>query len=329
MKPLQLVLALMTTVATLAFGEAPIALVIHGGAGVSKDLSPEREAAARKGLEESLRKGFKILQEGGSSLDAVSAAIVVMEDSPSFNAGRGAVLTAAGTVELDSSIMDGATLKAGAVSGVQGVRNPIHLARAIMDKSPHVMMTGRGAEDFAREQKLPFEPAEYFIIPERVEQLKRAKEKAKSQASVEALPTEFKVGTVGAVALDKAGHLAAGTSTGGMTNKRAGRVGDSPVIGAGTYAEDGVVAVSCTGHGEFFIRNVVAYDIAARMKYKGSSVEEATREIIKERLVKMGADGGLIALDAKGGISTPFNTAGMFHGYIRTDGTVHVSIFEE
>jgi len=314
--------------AATALAESPITLVIHGGAGVTREeLPPEKEAASRKVLEESLRKGFKVLQDGGSSLDAVSAAIVVLEDSPLFNAGRGAVLTAAGTVELDSSIMDGATLKAGAAAGVQGVRNPIHLARAIMDHSPHVMLTGKGAEDFAREQKLPFEPAEYFIIPERVEQLKKAKEK--KHASNDALPTSSKVGTVGAVALDKHGHLAAGTSTGGVTNKRAGRVGDSPIIGAGTYAEDNVVAVSCTGHGEFFIRAAVAYDVAARMKYQHATVEAATREIIKVRLPKLGGEGGLIALDAKGNVATPYNTPGMFHGYIRSDGTTHIAIFEE
>ena len=323
-----LLLSLALMHAATALAESPIALVIHGGAGIIREeLPPEKEAASRKVLEESLRKGFKVLQDGGSSLDAVSAAIVMLEDSPLFNAGRGAVLTAAGTVELDSSIMDGATLKAGAAAGVQGVRNPIHLARAIMDHSPHVMLTGKGAEDFAREQKLPFEPAEYFIIPERVEQLKKAKEK--KHASNDALPTSSKVGTVGAVALDKHGHLAAGTSTGGMTNKRAGRVGDSPIIGAGTYAEDNVVAVSCTGHGEFFIRAAVAYDVAARMKYQHATVEAATREIIKVRLPKLGGEGGLIALDAKGNVATPYNTPGMFHGYIRSDGTTHIAIFEE
>ena len=325
-----LFVTLLLMSASMTFAESRIALVVHGGAGVSREeLSLENEAASRKALEESLRQGYEILKAGGSSLDAVSAAIVVLEDSPLFNAGRGAVLTAAGTVELDASIMDGATLKAGAAAGVQGVRNPIHLARAIMDKSPHVMLTGPGAEAFAHEQKLRFEPAEYFILPERVEQLKKAKAAALKQASGGRIPTMFKVGTVGAVALDKQGHLAAGTSTGGMTNKRAGRVGDSPVIGAGTYAEDQVVAVSCTGHGEFFIRAAVAYDVAARMKYQSVTVDAATREIIKVKLPKLGGEGGLIALDSKGEVSTPFNTPGMFHGSIGTDGTVHIAIFEE
>jgi beta-aspartyl-peptidase (threonine type) len=326
---MKLLAFLLMTASVLA--EAPITLVIHGGAGISREeLSAEKEAAARAALEESLRAGFKVLQSGGSSLDAVGMAIVVLEDSPSFNAGRGAVLTSAGAVEMDASIMDGATLKAGAVAGVQGVRNPIRLARAVMDHTPHVMLIGNGAEDFARERKLPFEPPDYFIIPERVRQLERAKEKAaKKQASIESLPPSFKAGTVGAVALDKAGHLAAGTSTGGMTNKRAGRVGDSPVIGAGTYADDDLVAVSCTGHGEYFIRCAVAHDVAARMRYQNATVGDATRAIIHERLKKMGGDGGLIALDAKGNVATPFNTPGMFHGIIRADGTIRIAIFEE
>lgn len=327
---------LMTAAATLA--DSPITLVIHGGAGILRDeLNPEKEAASRKVLEEALRKGFKVLQDGGSSADAVIAAIVILEDSPLFNAGRGSVLTAAGTVEMDASIMNGATHKAGAAAGVQGVKNPILLARKIMDNTPHVMLTGKGAEDFAREQKLAFEPAEYFIIPERVEQLKKAKAKAeqakekgkKTGAVAAPLPSSLHIGTVGAVALDKHGHLAAGTSTGGMTNKRAGRVGDSPVIGAGTYAEDGVVAVSCTGHGEFFIRSAVAYDVAARMKYQGATVDAAAKEIIKVQLPKLGGAGGLIALDAKGNMATPFNTRGMWRASMRADGSVHIAVFEE
>lgn len=326
------ILLVMNAATTLA--ESPVTLVIHGGAGVLRDeLTPEKEAESRKVLEEALRKGFKVLQDGGSSADAVIAAIVILEDSPLFNAGRGSVLTAAGTVEMDASIMDGSTHKAGAAAGVQGVKNPILLARRIMDNTQHVMLTGKGAEEFAREQKLAFEPAEYFIIPEREEQLKKAKEKEKAKARTGALadplPPSFVIGTVGAVALDKHGHLAAGTSTGGMTNKRAGRVGDSPVIGAGTYAEDGVVAVSCTGHGEFFIRSAVAFDVAARMKYTGATVDAAAREIIKVQLPKLGGTGGLIALDAKGNITTPFNTQGMIRASIKADGSIHIAIFEE
>lgn len=326
----QLIAILFVMTAATMYADSPVTLVIHGGAGILRnELSPEKEAASRKVLEESLRKGFKVLQDGGSSADAVLAAIVILEDSPLFNAGRGSVLTAAGTVEMDASIMDGATRKAGAAAGVQGVKNPIILARRIMDNTPHVMLTGKGAEDFAREQKLAFEPAEYFIIPERVEQLKKAKEKAKAGASGNPLPPSFLIGTVGAVALDKHGHLAAGTSTGGMPNKRPGRVGDSPIIGAGTYAEDGVVAVSCTGHGEYFIRSAVAYDVAARMKYQSATVEAATREIIKVQLPKLGGEGGLIALDAKGNIATPFNTSGMIRASIHADGSIHIAIFEE
>jgi beta-aspartyl-peptidase (threonine type) len=328
---LLLLSSLMTASTTRA--EAPITLVIHGGAGIlRKEVTPEKEAEARKVLEQSLRAGFKVLQDGGSSTDAVAAAIVVMEDSPVFNAGRGAVLTSAGTVEMDASIMEGAKRQAGAAACVQGVKNPILLARRIMDDGRHVMMAGRGAENFARSAKLAFEPVEYFIVPERVEQLKKAQEKEqkkRSGAAVDAPAAPEVIGTVGAVALDRNGHLAAGTSTGGRTNKLPGRVGDSPVIGAGNYAEDGVVAVSCTGHGEYFIRLAVAYDVAAKMKYQNVSVAAATKKIIKEEMPKVGGTGGLIALDAKGNIATPFNTEGMYHAWIRADGTVHIAVFEE
>jgi beta-aspartyl-peptidase (threonine type) len=320
-------LSIMTVAAP---AESPVVLAIHGGAGVSRaELPAEQEARCRETLTEALRKGFKIIEDGGSSIDAVTGAIVVLEDSPLFNAGRGSVLTAEGAVEMDASIMDGTKPGAGAVAAVQGVRNPIRLARAIMEKSPHVMLGGKGAEEFAREQGLPFEPASYFIVPERVEQLKKAKKKAGGQAATGPGAAASNIGTVGAVALDRQGRLAAGTSTGGMVNKRHGRVGDSPVIGAGTYAEDGVVAVSCTGHGEFFIRSVVAHDVAARMKYQNATVGAATHEIIHTRLRALGGEGGLIALDAKGNVATPFNTPGMYHGIIRADGTVRIAIFEE
>jgi beta-aspartyl-peptidase (threonine type) len=333
MKTSTLIAILLAMNAATTFAESPITLVIHGGAAAAREkFPPERDAATRKVLEGALRTGFKVLQDGGSSSDAVISAIVILEDSPLFNAGRGSVLTAAGTVEMDASIMDGATRKAGAAAGVQGVKNPILLARAVMDKTRHVLLTGKGAEDLAREQGLAFEPADYFLVPEQVEDLQKAKEheKAKSAGrSVDPLPLSFSIGTVGAVALDKQGHLAAGTSTGGMVNKRSGRVGDSPIIGAGTYAEDGVVAVSCTGHGEFFIRSAVAYDVAARMKYQGASVDAATHEIIKVQLPKLGGSGALIALDAKGNITTPFNTKGLVRGSIRADGSVQIAIFEE
>jgi isoaspartyl peptidase/L-asparaginase-like protein (Ntn-hydrolase superfamily) len=309
--------------------DAPITLVIHGGAGIARDeLTPEKETACRTTLGEALRAGHKILLGGGTSLDAVQAAIVVLEDSPLFNAGRGSALTSAGTVEMDASIMDGGKPSAGAVAGVRGVRNPIRLARLVMERTPHVLLAGAGAEDFARECALPFEPAEWFITPEQKEKLRKVKA-GKSAEHRAGEDVTALTGTVGAVALDRHGHLAAGTSTGGLTNKRPGRVGDSPLIGAGNFAEDGVCAVSCTGHGESFIRSVVAYDVAARMKYAGRDLTTAAREIIHEKLPKLKGEGGLIAVDAKGNITTPFNTPGMFHGWIRADGTIHVAIFEE
>jgi beta-aspartyl-peptidase (threonine type) len=309
--------------------DTPITLVIHGGAGITRnELTPEKETACRTALEEALRAGHKVLSDGGASLDAVQAAIVVLEDSPLFNAGRGSALTSAGTVEMDASIMDGGKPAAGAVAGVRGVRNPIRLARLVMERTPHVLLVGAGAEDFARECALPFEPAEYFITPEQKEKLRKAKA-AKPSARAGMDDLTVLIGTVGAVALDRHGRLAAGTSTGGITNKRPGRAGDSPLIGAGNFAEDGVCAVSCTGHGESFIRSVVAYDVAARMKYAGRDLATAGREVIHEKLPKLGGKGGLIAVDAAGSIATPFNTPGMFHGWIKADGTIRVAIFEE
>ncbi|WP_395751229.1 isoaspartyl peptidase/L-asparaginase family protein [Prosthecobacter sp.] len=328
MKTLRLILATFALHAVSFAADAPITLVIHGGAGVARaDLSAEKEAECRKVLEEALQGGHKILREGGTSLDAVQAAIIILEDSPLFNAGRGSALTSAGTVEMDVSIMDGQKHTAGAAACVTGVRNPVRLARLIMERTPHVLLVGQGAETFAKECKLPFEPMEYFITPE---QQKRLRKVQKAQASATPI-TDFtlRTGTVGAVALDKAGHLAAGTSTGGLTNKRPGRAGDSPLIGAGTYAEDGACAVSCTGHGESFIRSVVAYDVAAHMKYAKSDVATAARRVIHEVLPKHEGKGGLIALDSSGNISTPFNTPGMFHAWIKADGTIHVAIFEE
>ncbi|WP_395740541.1 isoaspartyl peptidase/L-asparaginase family protein [Prosthecobacter sp.] len=322
------ILLFLLSAVWLHAAEAPVTLVIHGGAGVTRaDLSPEKEAACRKVLEEALQSGHKILHDGGTSLDAVQAAIILLEDSPLFNAGRGSALTSAGTVEMDASIMDGQKHAAGAAAGVTSVRNPILLARLIMERTPHVLLAGQGAEAFAREHQLQFEPAEYFITPEQQERLRKAK---KAQASATPLSDlTLRMGTVGAVALDKSGHLAAGTSTGGTMNKRLGRIGDSPIIGAGTYAEDGVCAVSCTGHGESFIRSVVAYDVAAHMKYARSDVATASRRIIHEVLPKHEGKGGLIALDAAGNIATPFNTPGMFHAWIKADGAIHIAIFEE
>ena len=312
----------------LAFAEAPITLVLHGGAGAGRNtLSAEREAECRKILDQALRAGHDVLKAGGSSQDAVQTTVVILEDSPLFNAGRGAVLTAAGTVELDASLMVGRTGQAGAVAGVQGVRNPIRLAEKVMLKTPHVLMIGRGAEELAREEKLRFEELEWFITPEQRARLERIK---KSTGSVfQSNDLSLRMGTVGAVALDQAGDLAAATSTGGLAGKRAGRVGDSPLIGAGTYAENGVCAVSCTGHGEYFIRNLVAYDVAARMKYTGVSLPEAAEEIVNQKLTKLDARGGLIAVDSKGAISLPFNSDGMFRAWMGPDGVAHVAVFEE
>jgi beta-aspartyl-peptidase (threonine type) len=231
---------------------------------------------------------------------------------------------------MDAAVMTGEKPAAGAVAGVTGVRNPIKLARMIMERTPHVMLSGKGAEDFARECALPFEAPEWFITPEQKAKLKKAKEKAGHASNGGGREDlTLRMGTVGAVALDRAGHLTAGTSTGGLTNKRPGRVGDTPVIGAGTFAEDGVCAVSCTGHGEFFIRSVVAYDVAALMKYRQLPLADAADEVVKKKLKKLGGSGGLISVDANGNVATPFNTPGMFHGWVRADGTIHIAIFEE
>ena len=307
-----------------------VRLVIHGGAGVKREeLKPEREARARAVLVEALKAGDAVLTRGGSSAEAVEAAIVVMEDAPEFNAGRGSVLNADGAVEMDASIMDGATFKAGAVAGVTGVRNPIRLARVVMTETPHVLLIGTGAQALGREHKLQFEAPEWFVTPEQKEKLDKVKKTKQKFGFTPANDSTLWIGTVGAVALDTKGHLAAGTSTGGIVNKMPGRVGDSPIIGAGTYAEDGVCAVSCTGHGEFFIRNAVAHEVAARIKHAKADLPTATRAVIHEQLKAQGGSGGLIALDAKGTMSAPFNNEGMYRAWITADGKTHVVIFEE
>ncbi|MDX5515212.1 MULTISPECIES: isoaspartyl peptidase/L-asparaginase family protein [Stenotrophomonas] len=302
-------------------------LVIHGGAGVERrDLSPAEEKAARAALQQALVKGHAALGAGKPALEAVTAAITVLEDDPTFNAGRGAVFTHDGRNELDASLMDGATLKAGAVAGVQRVRNPILLAEAVMQHSPHVMMVGQGAEAFATDQGITLVNPSYFRTDKRWQQLQKAlKEEASGQAHAD-LETARHFGTVGAVALDKDGRLAAGTSTGGMTNKRYGRVGDSPIIGAGTYADAGC-AVSGTGWGEYYIRTAAAHDICARMRYLKQGPEEAGRAVINERIPALGGDGGAIVLAADGRVATPFNTQGMYRGWIGADGVPHVAIF--
>lgn len=290
-------------------------LLVHGGAGTIRrsEVSPEAERAIRAGLTEALRRGYEVLARGGRSLDAVTAAIVVLEDSPWFNAGRGAVFTSAGTHELDAAIMDGRTLAAGAVAGVKHVKNPIRLARLVMERSPHVLLVGDGAEAFARAQGVELVPNRYFDTERRRRALEAARQKVP--------------GTVGAVALDSHGDLAAGTSTGGTTNKLPGRVGDSPIIGAGTYANNASCAVSATGHGEDFIRRVVAHDICARVAYRHQALGDAVDEVVLRELPAAGAEGGVIALDAAGRYALQFNTEGMYRGYVGPDGTIVVELY--
>ncbi|HTD67333.1 MAG TPA: isoaspartyl peptidase/L-asparaginase [Candidatus Limnocylindria bacterium] len=303
-------------------------LVLHGGAGVWRnELTPEREKESRAAMRAALVAGHAILRTNGKSLDAVEAAIRILEDSPVFNAGKGSVLTAEGTVEMDASIMEGATKKAGAVASVKRIKNPITAARLVMEKSPHVMMVGEGAEKFVKEQDVKLVPPSYFITPFRKEEWERAKQKKSAKRSAEAEARDA-IGTVGAVALDTRGHLAAGTSTGGMLNKKFGRVGDSPIIGAGTYANNGTCAVSCTGHGEYFIRSAVAHDVSALMEYKGLSVRAAGEQALA-KVDQLGGKGGFIAMDARGNIAMPFNTDGMFRGVIRANGEITITVFRE
>ena len=295
------------------------ALVIHGGAGTitRENMTSETEAAYREALTKALQAGQAVLESGGSALDAVAATIIVMEDSPLFNAGKGAVFTHDGRNELDAAIMDGATLNAGAIAGVTRVRNPIRLARAVMEKSPHVMLAGEGAEEFAREQDITLVSPTYFFTQRHYDQL-LAVQKNDKEALLLDHDGDHKYGTVGAVALDKAGNLAAGTSTGGLTNKRWGRIGDSPIIGAGTYASNKSCGVSGTGTGEYFIRATVAREICALMEYKGYSVQEAADEVVQKRLTAMGGDGGVIVLDHDGSVAYSFNTEGMYRGHLNS-----------
>ena len=313
------------------------AIAIHGGAGtiLKEHMSPEKEAAYKATLEEAIRTGFIILKQGGSSLEAVEKTINILEDSPLFNAGKGAVFTNAGTNELDASIMDGKTLNAGASAGTTIVKNPITLARTIMENSPHVMLSGEGAEIFAKEQGLELVDSSYFYTENRFKSLQRLKEReAEKQVNsiisrVNPSINDSKFGTVGCVALDKNGNLAAGTSTGGMTNKRWGRIGDSPIIGAGTYANNNTCAVSSTGWGEFFIRATVAHDISALMEYKGLSLKDAVKEVILKKLPDLGGDGGVIAIDKYGNIVTEFNTAGMYRAYMNDKEELIIGIYKD
>jgi L-asparaginase / beta-aspartyl-peptidase len=307
---------------------APLTIVIHGGAGALAPgrYTPEEEAAYKAKLNDALEAGYAILAAGGSSLDAVETAIVLMEDSPLFNAGKGAVFTREGKNELDSSIMDGATRNAGAVAGVTKVKNPIRLAREVMENSEHVMFAREGAEKFAKEHGLEMVKPKYFYTDRRWRSYKDAL-KAEKEHKESALPIDYKWGTVGAVALDAKGNLAAGTSTGGMTLKRYGRVGDSPIIGAGTFADNNSCAVSSTGHGEYFMRLTIARDICAQVEYAGKTIQEASNDVIHNRLENFGGDGGVIVLGPDGESAMTFNTAGMFRGVKSETGVQGVAIY--
>ncbi|WP_220767571.1 isoaspartyl peptidase/L-asparaginase family protein [Shewanella sp. MBTL60-007] len=331
--------------------DRPFSIAIHGGAGtISKaNLTPEQQKAYREKLQQAVDAGYDILAKGGTSLSAVRASINILENSPLFNAGLGAVYTYDGGHELDASIMDGKTMNAGAVAGVKHIKNPIDLAITVMEKSPHVMLSGQGAEEFALTQGYQLVPVNTFDSESRYQQLKSAKEKIQKaesnadyqastgsnthhnyqQSALDYSEFDYKFGTVGAVALDQDGNLAAGTSTGGMTAKRFGRIGDSPVIGAGTYAENGVCAVSATGHGEYFIRYHVAGDICAKVKYQKKSIIQAADEVINQRLITAGGTGGVIAIDQRGNIATPFNTEGMYRATRKQNEPAQVMIWSD
>lgn len=293
-------------------------IAIHGGAGTitRSMMTPEKESAYTNALSEALAVGEEILRKGGSSLDAVEKTVMALENNHLFNAGKGAVYTNSGTHEMDASIMCGKTLEAGAVSGISNIKNPVSLSRVVMEKSGHVFLLGSQAEEFARLHNVAFESPEYFHDDFRYRQWQEVKDEETYQLDH---AKDKKFGTVGAVALDQHGNLAAATSTGGMTNKRWGRVGDSPIIGAGNYANNNTCAISCTGHGEYFIRAVVAYDISCLMEYKGLSLQEACELVVNDKLVKFGGEGGLIAVDKEGNICLPFNSEGMYRGKANQD----------
>ena len=305
-----------------------IAIAIHGGAGtlLKGMMTPEKELAYKKALEIALNAGYEILENGGTALDAVQKAVCCLEDSPLFNAGKGSVFTAVGSHEMDASIMDGKTLKAGAVSLITGIKNPVSLARDVMDKSEHVFMAGEGAMVFANQHGHVLETPDYFYDEFRYQQWQEIKESDTFQLD-HAKKKDSKFGTVGAVACDQNGNIAAATSTGGMTNKKYGRVGDSPMIGAGNYANNETCAISCTGSGEYFIRGVVAYDVACLIEHKNLSLEAAASEVIHKRVLRLGGDGGLIAINQFGEIAMPFNTEGMYRAKRTSDGYKEISIY--
>jgi L-asparaginase / beta-aspartyl-peptidase len=310
-------------------------LAIHGGAGtiLKDDMTPELEEAYLTGLRQAMNAGFAVLEQGGSALNAIKATLVILEDNMLFNAGRGSVFTKKGVQEMDAAIMDGRTLEAGAVTGVRNVRNPIELAMEVMLNSNHVFLSGKGASDFAIKQGIKLEPDEYFFSQFRYDQWKSIRDSDTysldhTHQRLEELMRDKKFGTVGAVACDQNGNVAAATSTGGMTNKKYGRIGDSPIIGAGTYANNATCGISCTGHGELFIRAVAAHDVSCLMEYKGLSLQEAMEVVVHEKLMAIGGEGGMIGVDAQGNAALIFNSQGMYRGFKSSDGSSVVAIYK-
>jgi L-asparaginase / beta-aspartyl-peptidase len=311
-------------------------IVIHGGAGtiLKEDMTPELEAAYTKGLDEALTAGYAVLEEGGSAVNAVKAAIVILEDNLLFNAGRGSVFTKKGVQEMDAAIMDGKNREAGAIAAVRNVRNPIELAAEVMRNSNHVFLSGKGANDFAIKQGIKLEPDEFFFSQFRYDQWKAIRDSDNysldhTHQKIDELMRDKKFGTVGATACDKEGNIAAGTSTGGMTNKKYGRIGDSPILGAGTYAHNITCAISCTGHGEPFIKAVAAYDVAAHMEYKNMSLHDAMHDVVHKKLIELEGEGGMIGVDAKGNVSMMFNSAGMYRAMQSSTGEKQIGIYKD
>ena len=311
-----------------------ISIAIHGGAGtiLKEDMTPELEDAHRMGLSQALGAGYAVLENGGTALNAVKAAVVILEDNPLFNAGKGAVFTKKGLNEMDAAIMDGSTLEAGAIAGVRNIRNPVELAEEVMLHSGHVFLCGKGANDFAIKQGIKLEPDDYFYSQYRYDQWREIRDSDLYQLDhkndkLVGLLKDKKLGTVGAVACDGDGNIAAATSTGGMTNKRFGRIGDSPLIGIGTYANNKTCAISCTGHGEIFIKAVAAYDVSCLMEYKNMSLLQACEEVVLKKLVALNGEGGLIGMDAKGNAALVFNSAGMYRGLKNSDGENWIAIY--
>jgi beta-aspartyl-peptidase (threonine type) len=310
-------------------------LAIHGGAGtiLKEDMTPELEQAYLHGLQQAMNAGFAVLEQGGSAINAIKATIVILEDNMLFNAGRGSVFTKKGVQEMDAAIMDGRTLDAGAVTGVRNVRNPIELATEVMINSNHVFLSGKGASDFAIKQGIKLEPDEYFFSQFRYDQWKAIRDSDTysldhTHQRLEELMRDKKFGTVGAVACDQDGNIAAATSTGGMTNKKYGRIGDSPMIGSGTYANNRTCGISCTGHGEMFIRAVAAHDVSCLMEYKGFNLQEAMEIVVHEKLMAIVGEGGMIGVDAEGNAALVFNSQGMYRGYRSSDGVSMVAIYK-